>query len=110
MTQYEHEATSTSPYTKARWLWRSGDVQRPEEVLKVLESGTPVNRVCPPRNLGLPVVPPQVLAGSLSGRKELVAQVRQLHNVLGGVVDPVSASEGEGTCGRACSPQQSVHF
>ena len=31
----------------------------------------------------------QVLAGSISGRKELVDQIRSLHNVLGGVVDGV---------------------
>lgn len=33
---------------------------------------------------------PQILAGSLSGRKELVAKVRELHHIMGGVVDPVS--------------------
>lgn len=32
-----------------------------------------------------------VLAGSLSGSKELVDKVRNLHNVLGGVVDPHAA-------------------
>ena len=31
----------------------------------------------------------QVLAGSLSGSKAVLAAVRALHNVLGGVVDPV---------------------
>lgn len=32
-----------------------------------------------------------VLAGALAGRKDLVAQVRTLHNILGGVVDPHAA-------------------
>ena len=30
-----------------------------------------------------------ILAGSISGKAELVRTVRQLHNVLGGVLDPV---------------------
>jgi hypothetical protein len=33
---------------------------------------------------------PQVLAGSLSGSKQCLSAVRALHNILGGVVDPVS--------------------
>ena len=32
----------------------------------------------------------QVLAGSLSGSNQCLSAVRALHNILGGVVDPVS--------------------
>ena len=32
----------------------------------------------------------QVLAGSISGSKEIVGAVRDLHNIMGGVIDPVS--------------------
>ena len=32
-----------------------------------------------------------VLAGALAGSKEVIGQVRQFHNVLGGVVDPHAA-------------------
>ena len=31
-----------------------------------------------------------MLAGSISGSKEIVGAVRDLHNIMGGVIDPVS--------------------
>jgi cystathionine gamma-synthase len=32
-----------------------------------------------------------VLAGALIGKTDLITKVRQLHNVLGGVIDPFAA-------------------
>jgi cystathionine gamma-synthase len=91
----------TNPYLRCVDLRAAAKLCRPRGALVCVDStfATPIN--CRALDLGADIVlhsatkylagHNDVLAGALAGRADLVASVRQLHNVLGGVIDPHAA-------------------
>ncbi|KAJ7563422.1 hypothetical protein O6H91_03G109500 [Diphasiastrum complanatum] len=83
----------TNPYLRCIDIPRISELCHRKGALVCIDGtfATPINQQA--LALGVPLDSPydQVLAGSVSGSRDVIDVVRKLHNILGGVIDPNAA-------------------
>ncbi len=97
-TRFMISESPTNPYLNIFDLNRLREIARKHNILTLIDStfATPVNQR--PLEFGVDLVihsctkylggHNDILAGAVLGRTELISQIRDLHNAMGGVIDP----------------------